>query len=114
MSTIRETAMEALGGRLPRGTTTKAQAVLDALEARESEMFDNIVEAGVGLGATRDQVVEILRDAGLTGGPQSHADAVADHEDPVGVLARALDRIEQRLDHALGWARGKGYVDNAA
>lgn len=108
MSTIRETAMEALGGRLPRGTDrTKAQTVLDALIAREREMFDCLIEKGVELGATRDQVHDVLVDCGFTA--PTHVDRTADADDPVGVLARAVDDLSATVRSLVGFARGKGY-----
>lgn len=113
MSTIKETALGAIGGRVPRGMGAKGQTALDALVEREQVMADEIVEAGVSLGATRDQVASILAEVGMHMRPTEPAagGTAADGE----VVAR-LESIESKLDkaieagkHVRSWARRQGY-----
>lgn len=104
MTTIRETALAAVGGRVPRGAGTQAQAALAAVTAREQEMFEDLVEAGVGLGASRDQVHRILVDVGMTE-PERNVSASGNDDD----IRSILDNLVAKVDHALAWARRKGY-----
>lgn len=103
MSTIRETALAAAGGRVPRGMGRQAQAAVDALEAREQAMFEEIVEAGVSLGATRAQVRDILVTVGLSAPAE---DVAVDEEIPAwgqaliakvdGAIAEGRRRLARR------------------
>lgn len=106
MSTIKDTALGAIGGRVPRGMGAKAQTALDALVEREQVMSDNIIEAGVALGATRDQVAAILADAGMHLSPAQDEAGVteANHDD---VLA-AVQALDAKVDKAI--AKGKEHV----
>jgi hypothetical protein len=97
MSTIRETALACYGGRLPRGTGAKAQEVLDCLVAREQEMFESLVEAGVALGATRDQVHLALADAGMHAPPTPWLPGEVDGGD----IGNRLSALERKVDDAI-------------
>lgn len=99
---IKDTALAAVGGRVPRGMGARAQAAVDALEAREQAMFEEIVEAGVELGATRDTVHDILVEAGMTPPEDDCAEAV---DEAVGGLAARVAALEARVDDAI--ARGQ-------
>jgi len=101
--TIKQTALEAIGGRVPRGMGAQAQTVLDALVEREQVMSDNIIESGVALGATRDQVSAILAEAGMHLSPVNDDAAGGDFED-------RLARIEAKLDKAI--EKGKAVRDD--
>lgn len=100
MSTIRETALAAVGGRVPRGQGTQAQAAVDALEGREKEMFAEIVEAGVGLGGSRDEIHQLLVDVGMTA-PDVDADGGDDCDEAVGGLHARFDALEKKVDDAI-------------
>jgi hypothetical protein len=112
MSTIRETALACFGGRLPRGTGAKAQEVLDCLIAREHEIAENLIEAGVGLGATRDQVHLALVEAGME---------VPDQTTAAEFDGDRMAALEAKVDEALAvgkrlvkWAKRQGFRSNAA
>jgi len=99
MSTIRQTALAAVGGRVPRGLGSQAQAALAAVEAREKEMFEDIVEDGVSLGATRDQVYSILVSAGMT-----------PPDEPASGDTDRVSTLEGQVRDLLIFARSKGYT----
>lgn len=107
MSTIRETALAAVGGRVPRGVGTQARAALQAVEAREQEMFQDIVEDGVALGATRDQVAHILRAAGMTAPVEPVT--VESTDSQVTSLQQAVARLSEKVEAGLAFARRRGY-----
>jgi hypothetical protein len=115
MSTIIETALEAVGRPVPDRYQAVAQRVQNALENRERNMFDDIVEAGVELGATRDQVHLILVNAGMTTPLEvvdAHGDPGDEHAEvmaAIGAINDRIDRLVGKAQHALTWARGQGY-----
>lgn len=106
MSTIKETALAAVGGRVPRGMGAKAQVAVDALVAREQAMFEDIVEAGVGLGASRDQVHGILTEAGMHAPEQ----VSLSETDDLRLIGRAIDELRTTVSRLVGFARGHGYT----
>lgn len=109
MSTIKQTAMDAFGGRIPRGWGGRVQAVHDALVEREQVMSDNIIEAGVALGATRDQVAAILADAGMHMSPANDEVEVTDVQAQLDRIEAKVDKAIERGKNALRWARTQGY-----
>lgn len=113
MSTIRETALACYGGRLPRGTGAKAQEVLDCLVAREHEIAENLIEAGVGLGATRDQVHLALVEAGMEVPEANAAEAEGIDGDRLSALEAKVDRAIATGERLVRWARRKGFRNAA-
>lgn len=99
MSTIKDTALGCYDGRIPRGQGAKAQEVVDCLVAREQEMFSAIVEKGVALGKSRDEIHAFLVEIGMHA---PEAGLAAAEGGDYGVLAKAIDGL-------VGWARGQGY-----
>jgi hypothetical protein len=113
MSTIKDTALAAIGGRVPRGMGTTAQTALDALIEREQVMADEIIEAGVALGATRDQVAAVVANAGMH--MSDYTDDDGGDSGTAEILAR-FDALEAKVDKAiakgrdaLAWAKTQGY-----
>jgi hypothetical protein len=104
MSDIRTTALSALDGqRLPRGTGRLAQRALDAVVAREQDLFAQIVETAVGYGVSRSTAHSKLVALGMTAPtpePRHRAD--------VDLPAR-VERIAETVENLLQFARSKGY-----
>lgn len=98
MSSIKEVALAAYGSRLPRDTGAKAQVVLDAVVAREQDLFAQIVEQAGAFGISRDTTHRVLSDLGMT--------APVVEPDPCG---DRLGDLEAQVADALRWARSRGY-----
>lgn len=108
MSTIRETALECYGGRLPRGTGAKAQEVLDCLVAREQAMFGDLVEQAVGFGVSRDQAHLALVNAGMHAPDPTPAPEAGTPEHAASLEER-LSSLEHMVASGLDYARSKGF-----
>ena len=100
MSTIIETALEAVGKPIPAKYEAVAQRVQSALEAREAEIFDSLVESAVAFGIDRDKAHAALVKAGLQPG---------DCDGDVECLEDKVNALTAALNKALDWARTKGY-----
>jgi hypothetical protein len=109
MSTIRETVQENLGNAGLSSYVRQAEPVIAALEAREWDMADALVEAGTNLGATRSQVTGVLVDAGVQTRPQpvavSNGSSNGDLFAQIDALRDSVNQINQALDQIVRTSR---------
>jgi len=102
MSTIRETVSEQMRGSRLSSYVREAEPVISALEAREWDMADALIEAGTRLGASRTQVTGVLVDAGVQTRPapvsvQSNGGS-NDLFAQIDALRDSVNQINQALD----------------
>jgi hypothetical protein len=107
MATLRETVTASLQEHGYGSYLHYAQPTVEALEARERAIFTDLMAAGVELGASRQQVADVLIDAGLTeprltAVVSNGATLSGDERTELTSIRHDLSTLMERIDGVLG------------
>lgn len=98
MSDVREVVLDAMRSNGLSGYESRATPVIDALQARERDIVDGLVEFATSQGLSRDRAVQALENVGLT---MPRLSAVQDDRDwaaSVDAIQDSLNQLQGQLD----------------
>jgi hypothetical protein len=98
MNSIRDVITEGLSQQGLSSYSRQAEPIVSALEARETEMADSLVDFAVENGMGRESAVSALRDVGLL--MKSSNGTVND--DRIAALEQTLRDVQQSLNNLRG------------
>lgn len=107
MSNVRDLIVETMNERGMRQYVGQAAPVIEAIEARDSEIAETLLTEGRNLGAREDQVRDLLIEVGLMSRPTpvsvSNGTSAGGDED-------RLARMERNIEALLEVARSRGLM----
>ena len=110
MSNVREVVTETMRDAGLAGYEGRATPVIEALEGRDAEIAERLTEAGVDLGADRNQVRTLLMEVGLLTAPVAVPDTNGHADTGEGSdVMQILREIQSDLTGMKQFARQHGY-----
>ena len=98
MSDVREVVLDAMRSNGLSGYENRATPVIDALQARERDIVDGLVEFATSQGLSRDRAVQALTDAGLSMPRLSSVEDDRDWAASVDAIQDSLNQLQGQLD----------------
>lgn len=96
MSAVRDAVTQSMQRRGLTQYARQAEPVIGDLEAGQAQMADRLIDAAIGLGASRDQARNVLIDVGLLDRPAPAQAAAAAGDNEVPAWARGLVEFARR------------------